>query len=236
MTLKRVCPLEYQGAQGAFKDSKIQWILQFTLCIAFHCVLHRCESQEIHCWKLYWLHVIAKMGSFYTFKKGFVWKHKPPPRSVWSKRVPMQWCTKGWDGFYVRGHAPVCTTFVLKVSNSPCMPHTFCTIMILLQVHLWTAMDQQWLTWFMGEPTVRFSHDSWAADISQHWRFFHISWASWHWVAEQKTLEHRKFRLVQKSFPNSPALIWLLRHCWFNIDAIPQKVRKIPPPLTCSNQ
>ena len=53
MTLKQACSSEYQGAQGAFKNSMIHWILQFTLLIAFHCVLHRCKSQEIHCWKLY---------------------------------------------------------------------------------------------------------------------------------------------------------------------------------------
>ena len=53
MTLKQACPSEYQGAQDAFKDSMIHWILQFTLLIAFRCVLHRCESQEIRCWKLY---------------------------------------------------------------------------------------------------------------------------------------------------------------------------------------
>ena len=53
MTLKQACSSEYQGAQGAFKDSMIHWILQFTLLIAFRCVLHRCESQEIRCWKLY---------------------------------------------------------------------------------------------------------------------------------------------------------------------------------------
>ena len=53
MILKQACSEEYQGAQGAFKDSMIHWILQFTLLIAFRCVLHRCESQEIRCWKLY---------------------------------------------------------------------------------------------------------------------------------------------------------------------------------------
>ncbi|MCB6590412.1 hypothetical protein LI294_24465, partial [bacterium 210702-DFI.5.13] len=49
MTLKQACPLEYQGAQCAFKDSMIHGILQFTLRIAFRCVLHRCENQEIRC-------------------------------------------------------------------------------------------------------------------------------------------------------------------------------------------
>lgn len=35
-------------AQLAFKNSMIHGILQFTLRIAFRCVLHRCESQDIH--------------------------------------------------------------------------------------------------------------------------------------------------------------------------------------------
>ena len=40
-------------SQYAFKDSMIHGILQFTLRIAFRCVLHRCESQEIRCQKLF---------------------------------------------------------------------------------------------------------------------------------------------------------------------------------------
>ena len=36
-------------AQFAFKDSMIHGILQFTLRIAFRCVLHRYESQDIRC-------------------------------------------------------------------------------------------------------------------------------------------------------------------------------------------
>ena len=39
--------------QCAFKDSMIHGILQFTLRIAFRCVLHRYESQEIRCQKLF---------------------------------------------------------------------------------------------------------------------------------------------------------------------------------------
>ena len=34
----------------------IHGILQFTLRIAFRCVLHRCESQEIRCQKLFSFH------------------------------------------------------------------------------------------------------------------------------------------------------------------------------------
>jgi hypothetical protein len=55
MILKQTCSLEYQRAQGAFKDSMIHGILQFTLRIAFRCVLHRCESQEIRCQKLFFI-------------------------------------------------------------------------------------------------------------------------------------------------------------------------------------
>ena len=47
-TLKQACSQDSLGAQVAFKDSMIHWILQFTLRIAFCCVLHRCTSQEIH--------------------------------------------------------------------------------------------------------------------------------------------------------------------------------------------
>lgn len=48
MTLGRACPPEYQGAQCAFKDSMTRVDLQFALRLAFRCVLHRCQSQEIH--------------------------------------------------------------------------------------------------------------------------------------------------------------------------------------------
>ena len=52
-TLKQACFSEYQEAQDAFKDSMIHVFLQFTLRIAIRCVLHRCESQEIRCQKLF---------------------------------------------------------------------------------------------------------------------------------------------------------------------------------------
>ena len=50
--LKQACSTEDHRAQGAFKDSMIHGILQFTLPIAFRCVLHRWENQEIRCRKL----------------------------------------------------------------------------------------------------------------------------------------------------------------------------------------
>ena len=47
--------------QVAFKILMTHWILQFAWRIAFRCVLHRCGSQDIRCWKcwfsfflLYW--------------------------------------------------------------------------------------------------------------------------------------------------------------------------------------
>ena len=42
-------PSDKPRAQLAFKDSMIRGILQFTLRIAFRCVLHRCKSQDIRC-------------------------------------------------------------------------------------------------------------------------------------------------------------------------------------------
>jgi len=39
-------------AQHAFKISMVHGVLQFTLRIAVCCVLHRCESRDIHCWEL----------------------------------------------------------------------------------------------------------------------------------------------------------------------------------------
>ncbi len=53
MTLGRACPPEYQGAQYAFKNSMTRVDLQFALRLAFRCVLHRCQSQEIHRCRLY---------------------------------------------------------------------------------------------------------------------------------------------------------------------------------------
>ena len=40
-------------AQCAFKVLMIHEVLQFALHIAFRCVLHRCGSLDIRCWKLY---------------------------------------------------------------------------------------------------------------------------------------------------------------------------------------
>jgi hypothetical protein len=49
VTLRQTCPWQKPRAQYAFKDSMIRGILQFTLRIAFRCVLHRCKSRGIHC-------------------------------------------------------------------------------------------------------------------------------------------------------------------------------------------
>jgi hypothetical protein len=76
MTLKQACSSEYQGAQDAFKDSMIHWILQFTLLIAFRCVLHRCESQEIRCWKLYIIFYISIHSKTHAFYEHRPWRYK----------------------------------------------------------------------------------------------------------------------------------------------------------------
>lgn len=45
-----------------FKDSMILSILQFTLFITFHYVLHRFRTQEIHCQKLYVIYLVSVMS------------------------------------------------------------------------------------------------------------------------------------------------------------------------------
>ena len=76
MTLKQTCSPEYQGAQGAFKDSMIHWILQFTLLITFRCVLHRCESQEIRCWKFFFI-------SIFRYILWLMFKSEPWEIPIW---------------------------------------------------------------------------------------------------------------------------------------------------------
>ena len=46
-------PRHILEAQCAFKGLMIHEVLRFALRIAFRCVLHRCGSQDIRCWKLY---------------------------------------------------------------------------------------------------------------------------------------------------------------------------------------
>ena len=49
LTLRQAYFRPRSRVQYAFKDSMIHGILQFTLRIAFRCVLHRCGSQDIRC-------------------------------------------------------------------------------------------------------------------------------------------------------------------------------------------
>ena len=55
----------------------IHWILQFTLLIAFRCVLHRCESQEIRCWKLYFVYRHWSLVKHSVTYNGVYEKHRP---------------------------------------------------------------------------------------------------------------------------------------------------------------
>ena len=48
-TLRQTCLWPKPGAQVAFKDSMVHGILQFTLRIAFRCVLRRYGSLDIRC-------------------------------------------------------------------------------------------------------------------------------------------------------------------------------------------
>ena len=51
-------------AQCAFKILMIHEVLQFALRIAFRCVLHRCGSHDIRCWKLYTLSINLEEGEW----------------------------------------------------------------------------------------------------------------------------------------------------------------------------
>ena len=128
MTLKQACSSEYQGAQGAFKDSMIHWILQFTLLIAFRCVLHRCESQEIRCWKLYLICLLAMM-TFLT--EAFVLRHRRGFQNRLAKvslsHQAYNKCTGVWEWNEPGVHIPL-----VEVSYNPFQN----SIMILPQVHL----------------------------------------------------------------------------------------------------
>ena len=59
VVLRQACPLGYQRAQCAFKDSMIHWGLRFTLRIAVRRVLHRCESRGIHRQKLFYVFTLG---------------------------------------------------------------------------------------------------------------------------------------------------------------------------------
>ena len=76
-------------APFAFKDSMIHGILQFTLRIAFRCVLHRCESQEIRCQKLLIIYKIISDKIKKRFK--YCWSRK-------TKRLyNCTWCIEFWS-------------------------------------------------------------------------------------------------------------------------------------------
>lgn len=49
-SVPRVAPRR-SWVQDAFKNSMIHGYLRFALRFAFRCVLHRCGSRDIHCWK-----------------------------------------------------------------------------------------------------------------------------------------------------------------------------------------
>lgn len=123
--LKQACSTEYHRAQGAFKDSMIHGILQFTLPIAFRCVLHRWENQEIRCRKLC-ISLLASDGptcfkrsynhsSFFVVRKESIIKRTP------------SFGAHGLIGYSVLGGQRPCGPY----GSGPCH-----SLMILLQVHL----------------------------------------------------------------------------------------------------
>ena len=57
-----------EEVQVAFKVLMTHGILQFALRIAFRCVLHRCGSQDIHCWKCWSLFCFYENSESYHIK------------------------------------------------------------------------------------------------------------------------------------------------------------------------
>ena len=61
-----------EEVQVAFKVLMTHWILRVAWRIAFRCVLHRCGSQDIHCWKCWFtlylwdLHSVERSSILYN--------------------------------------------------------------------------------------------------------------------------------------------------------------------------
>ena len=53
-----------EEVQVAFKILMTLWILQFAWRIAFRCVLHRCGSQDIRCWKCWFTFFLCRSTLF----------------------------------------------------------------------------------------------------------------------------------------------------------------------------
>ena len=71
--------------QAAFKILMTHWILRFARRIAFHCVLHRCRSQDIHCWK------------WFSFVSSIMLKSVDRFKNVGSPNHTRRWIKKGSD-------------------------------------------------------------------------------------------------------------------------------------------
>ena len=143
MTLKQAYSSEYQGVQGAFKDSMIHWILQFTLLIAFRCVLHRCESQEIRCWKLY-LFASSKRRSMTV-----VWckkrRQRSPSLSNLDQYLPQRCKGVCWIGKSV--HMPRKASYnPVQFINDPSAgspTETLLRLLLPLNDQVWSTSQQQ---------------------------------------------------------------------------------------------
>lgn len=105
-----------QEAQCAFKDSMIHNVLRFTLHFALRCVLHRCKSQEIHCWKLYeyFAHNWATFSLYKINIKG-LYEDKAT--------IPFQshllWILHAYIYAYAKTHTHSCPILLLDNQYSP---------------------------------------------------------------------------------------------------------------------
>ena len=145
MTLRQACLPDYQKAQCAFKDLMIHGILQFTLLIAFCCVLHRCQNQEIRCWKFYLLIKVIKI----RLKTTNYWITKCLKWSLGRRRstLPKQLSNynKGWREERSTHPRRVCKPYLLSNDPSAGSP-TETLLRLLLPLN-----DQVWQT---SQPRV----------------------------------------------------------------------------------
>ena len=124
-------------AQYAFKDSMIHWILQFTLHIAIRCVLHRCESQEIHCWKLFLIYC----STFHNNLWGVIKMHRQRLNSL---SLCLQ-CVHRWIVMLRSAHA-VRPAHPLYFNNDPSAgspTETLLRLLLPLNDQVWSTSQQR---------------------------------------------------------------------------------------------
>ena len=112
-------------AQCAFKILMIHEVLQFALRIAFRCVLHRCGSHDIRCWKLYTLSINLEEGE----RSGCPFHSTPHFLLIQVSCCIVVW--QWWNWYLAQWNVPhikvtsVCVFgYYVKFTRSPTIMHT----------------------------------------------------------------------------------------------------------------